>query len=188
MNTRKLTHCGIMIDLLAPSPEDIVLRDIAHALARCVRFTGHGDNVYTVAQHCVVVAELARLAGESRAVQAWALLHDAEEAYTNDVPSPMKAAVRELCSIRGVPSVFDIIAKQLQWAVSTRFGIPIVDVKRYDDAASLLEVECNGPHSCAAHSWPEYRGPRPTALPGGVWGTELAEFLWLQRAAELGIK
>jgi hypothetical protein len=182
-----------MIDLLTPSPEDIDMFDIAHALARITRFTGHGDNAYTVAQHCVVVAELARIAGEPRTIQAWALLHDAEEAYTNDVPSPMKEAMRIEAAGDEHPTVdwvssFDAIARRIQGAISIRFGIPMADVKRFDNTASLIEVECNGPHSCAAYTWLEYAGPHITSLSDGVWSTELAEFMWLQRAAELGIK
>lgn len=187
MNSLKLTHRGVMIDLLDPKPEDIDRADIAHALAHLARFTGHGDGAYSVAQHCVGVAELARLDCEPRAVQAWCLLHDAEEAYLGDANSPLKAAMRDVARRDGrTMSDFDCITTRLRSAISLRFGVRIVDVSAWDHAAALLEVECNGPHSCDAHTWPEYRGPRPR-LPGGVWPAELAEFLWLQRAGELGL-
>jgi hypothetical protein len=166
-----------MVDLLRPDPEQIELVDIAHALARITRFTGHGDRCFTVAQHSVMVHDLARV--------PWALLHDAAEAYIGDASSPLKVAMREVyASWYEGPSPFDVIESRWHNAISVRFGVPIVNIKDADTEALLLEVETNGPHSCAAHVWlMSLRNP-----PRDVWPTELAEFNFIVRAKALGFK
>jgi hypothetical protein len=67
--------------------------EIAHALAQINRFTGHCTRPYSVAEHSLLVADLADGAGASPIVQLAALMHDAHEAYTGDASSPVKWAV-----------------------------------------------------------------------------------------------
>lgn len=69
------------------------LREIAHALAQINRFTGHCTRPYSVAEHSLLVSDLAERAGATPIVQLAALMHDAHEAYTGDVSSPVKWAV-----------------------------------------------------------------------------------------------
>jgi hypothetical protein len=70
-----------------PRADEICLDDIAHSLAMLPRYTGHTIEPVSVAQHSCVV---------SRKVPAEcalpALLHDAAEAYLNDIASPNKPA------------------------------------------------------------------------------------------------
>lgn len=73
---------------LDPRAEDISIEDIAGALSQQCRFGGHSRRFYSVAQHCVHVAELLEHEGE-RAMLA-GLLHDAPEAYLVDLPRPLK--------------------------------------------------------------------------------------------------
>jgi hypothetical protein len=76
---------------LDPQPEDICIEDIAHHLARICRFTGAvqgGENhnsFYSVAEHSVFIALCAPV--QHRVA---ALLHDAAEAYFNDMARPIK--------------------------------------------------------------------------------------------------
>ena len=70
---------------LDPRPEDIDVRDIAHALAHLCRFTGHSKTFYSVAQHCVIASEIV-----SPEAALPALLHDAAEAYMGDIARPWK--------------------------------------------------------------------------------------------------
>lgn len=89
-----LTVSGLRIDLLSPRPEDVTLPDIAHALARICRYTGHVRGAsYSVAQHSVLVAQYLRDQGHTAGIQAQGLMHDAHEAYTGDMASPIKRAI-----------------------------------------------------------------------------------------------
>lgn len=79
------TYSGRHIDLLEPCADDIVIDDIAVALSRINRFTGHTHRPYTVAEHCLAGLEFCA---------AWHrlpyLMHDASEAYLGDVSGPLK--------------------------------------------------------------------------------------------------
>lgn len=110
-----------MVDVLDPKPEDIDIQDVAHALSRVARFTGHtsGPRGYSVAQHSVLVALVAMLdAPPAAAVLAarLGLLHDASEAYLADVARPLKHH----------PSMAPYRAAEarLELAVLARFGLP----------------------------------------------------------------
>jgi len=80
-----LTHTGKRFDLLEPDSDMIDPRDICHSLAHLCRFNGHTRELYSVAQHSCIVAELAP---EEHKLAA--LLHDATEAYLGDMTRPLK--------------------------------------------------------------------------------------------------
>ena len=84
------TVSGRKVDVSNPDPSSIVIEDIAWALSRMPRFSGHSIPYipYSVAQHCVQVAK--DLAPHGPQIQMYGLLHDAAEAYINDLPSPVK--------------------------------------------------------------------------------------------------
>ncbi len=112
------TLSGKRVNLGSPNPSQIIIGDIAHGLSNVCRFSGQIQRFYSVAQHSVHVADLARGAGLSPAGQLYALLHDASEAYLGDVPSPVKA----LCD-----SYMDI-ERRVMLAVEHKFGIANLDV------------------------------------------------------------
>lgn len=64
--------------------------DIIHGLSRVQRFGGQGRELWTVIQHSLVVAHIAMRMLPVNAVNLHALLHDAHEAFTGDIPSPFK--------------------------------------------------------------------------------------------------
>lgn len=70
---------------LNPVADGLDIRDIAHALSNLCRFTGHCRHFYSVAQHCVLASEWCH-----PAIAKWCLLHDAAEAYINDISRPVK--------------------------------------------------------------------------------------------------
>jgi 5'-deoxynucleotidase YfbR-like HD superfamily hydrolase len=84
------TVSGRKINITDPDPTTIVIEDIAWALSRLPRFSGHSIPYvpYSVAQHCIQVAE--ELKEHGPRMQLLGLLHDAAEAYINDLPSPVK--------------------------------------------------------------------------------------------------
>ena len=110
---------GRRLDLLAPSPDDIAIEDIAHGLARVARWNGQtrGEHAFSVAEHAVLVEEIVLSLNplfETRWKLA-ALLHDAPEYVIGDLISPFKAAIG-----------FDYKAfeNRLLEAIYTRFELP----------------------------------------------------------------
>lgn len=84
------TYTGRYVNPLALQRADICIEDIAHHLANLCRYTGACPQFYSVAQHSVLVSARLRLWGSSVRVQLAGLLHDAGEAYFNDLASPVK--------------------------------------------------------------------------------------------------
>lgn len=84
------TVSGRKIKVTDPDPATIEITDIAWALSRMPRFSGHSIPYipYSVAQHCVQVAR--ELGPYGPRMQLHGLLHDAAEAYIDDLPSPVK--------------------------------------------------------------------------------------------------
>lgn len=105
------TATGKLFWLMDPRPEDVFADDIATTLAKIPRFLGntHGWIPYSVAQHCVI--------GSYHIAPNYALaflLHDAVEAYTGDIITPVKRLFAE---------AYAAIEKPIQDAVDTRFGV-----------------------------------------------------------------
>lgn len=73
-------------------PENVPsIGEIAHSLAQINRFTGHCTRPYSVAEHSLLVADLARERYHATpAVELAALMHDAHECVCGDMASPVK--------------------------------------------------------------------------------------------------
>lgn len=84
-----ITHSGQVVDLHSGAP---TLEDIAISLSRIPRFAGHTILPWSVAQHSLLVGRIVRRQGWSVMAEAYALLHDAHESLTNDIPSPFKSS------------------------------------------------------------------------------------------------
>jgi 5'-deoxynucleotidase YfbR-like HD superfamily hydrolase len=133
---------GRRLDLLNPSPLEIEVEDIAHGLARVARWNGQtrGDHAFSVAQHCVLVEELALHLDPAldRKARLAALLHDAPEYVVGDMISPFKAAL-------GLD--YKAFENRLLAAIHIRFGLPPqgaqkleVYIKKCDHLAAYLEA------------------------------------------------
>jgi len=105
------TYSGRAFWPLDPWPEEVTIRDIAHALSNICRFNGHSQVHCSVAQHSVLVSRLvtpvAAMAG---------LLHDAAEAYVCDMPVPLKR-----CAGLGV--LHEEIEARVQAAIAAKFDL-----------------------------------------------------------------
>lgn len=80
-----VTYTGDHFDFSNP---EYRIRDIAHALAMTVRYGGHADRFYSVAEHSLMVAWLMENVIGGDPLEG--LMHDATEAYLSDVPAPFK--------------------------------------------------------------------------------------------------
>jgi uncharacterized protein len=182
---------GRRLDLLDPSPLDIEVEDIAHGLARVARWNGQtiGANIFSVAQHTLLVDEVARRRfGEPDQRLALAImLHDAPEYVIGDMISPFKAVIGD---------AYKAVEKRLLVAIHRRFGLApdlpgdvVKMIKAADRGAAFLEAT-----HLAGFSAVEARrffGARP-ALPPAVerdhvtpWPAPQAERRYLDRFAEI---
>ena len=107
---------------LDPRPDEVHIEDIAAALSKVCRFGGHCLQFYSVAEHCVHVANAA-----PAPFALDALLHDASEAYLCDIIRPIKPYLTNYLDIEA----------RLEHVIATRFGLqwPLArEVKRLDNA------------------------------------------------------
>jgi 5'-deoxynucleotidase YfbR-like HD superfamily hydrolase len=84
------TFTGRYVNPLQLQPEDIEILDIAHHLSNICRYTGACPDHYSVAQHSVYVARRMWVKHVKWEAGMAGLLHDAAEAYFNDIASPVK--------------------------------------------------------------------------------------------------
>lgn len=89
------TFTGRRFFPMDPKVEDFDILDIAHSLSLQCRFNGHCLCFYSVAEHCVRVAEYLEEKTGSHMLSFWGLLHDAPEAYLGDIVRPLKLHLPE---------------------------------------------------------------------------------------------
>ena len=113
------TYCGIRFWPVEPEVSEILLPDIAHALAAQTRFTGHTRVRYSIAQHSVLTSHIVEILDPTNITFILgALLHDSAESYLNDISRPVKY---------GIPLFYEkyiAIEKNLSDKVAERFGLP----------------------------------------------------------------
>lgn len=85
-----ITFTGLHVYPFDFRPEMIDLEDIVHALSNLCRFTGHSRRFYSVAEHSVLISQALFEKTDSPIIALQGLLHDAEEAYLNDLSAPVK--------------------------------------------------------------------------------------------------
>jgi hypothetical protein len=133
------TYTGKVIDFADPDSGQIDIQDIAWGLSRICRFGAQALHFHSVAQHSIAVAVTSeRLGGPEVALAA--LHHDSHEAYSADIPRPLK---------RLLEPAYGGITGRLDLAIATALGIEFPDkesdegrlVKSIDDAAFVIEAE-----------------------------------------------
>jgi hypothetical protein len=103
------TFTGKIVDIENPTPEMIDIQDIAHALSMSCRFGGHCRDFYSVAEHSLLVETMGRpmareIEGRKPGRERFQdkdydrlnlilLMHDAAEAYTGDLTTPVKRTI-----------------------------------------------------------------------------------------------
>lgn len=140
--TAMRTASGSLIDLRALVNARVPgwfvkIHDVAHHLSRINRYNGAAwRRPISVAEHSLLVARLAE-ENDWPHLRRNALLHDAGEAYSGDISTPMKElvpAVREACDA-------------IQFAVDVALGVrPLsveeeADLKECDELALQIEMK-----------------------------------------------
>lgn len=134
---------GAKMNYNKPEESDVTLDDLASALSNICRFSGHLPKFYSVAQHLV---NTSRIVPVEFAFDA--LMHDTAEAFTNDLPTPLKWAF----------PVFKQLEEKIEAAMADRFGFNYPydpAVKTADTIMLLLEKKYV---KLDEREWPVYDG------------------------------
>lgn len=137
MKENIITFSKVRFSPLAPREEDVRVEDIAHALSLMTRANGHFPEFYSVAQHSMDCALLARAEDRSDREVLACLLHDASEAYLSDITRPVKASLPEYRRIEKCMQD-TIYAKYIPGGLTEREELI---VKRIDDTCLYYEFE-----------------------------------------------
>ena len=163
------TVTGKLIDVENPDPNDIDIEDIAWGLSRIARFCGATITPipYNVAQHSLMVAE--KVERDLREVWGWetaeangagvhtvlkALLHDASEVYTGDVPSPVK-------KIESLRPVFKALENNIMGAIYTKMNLE--QPNHFEE--SLIKTADKWSQKIEAHAFMPSRGKHWADMP-----------------------
>jgi hypothetical protein len=153
-----------------PTPDSIVIEDIAHALSLTNRFGGHTVYPYSVAQHCVNCYNLA-----SQKYKLEALMHDAAEAYIGDLPSPIKALCPDFRVLES--RLYGVIARLFHFPEVTSDYVHALDLRMLvTEAAELFPRDNRERWWTDVHWPPAYIGP---SVDTRQWTPKLAEAAFL---------
>lgn len=183
-SSHMLTANGLEIDLRYPQVRNITLADISHHLAQINRYTGACRRPYSVAEHSLLVLEIVeRCMRVDIHGRLAALMHDAHEAYTQDLSTPAKGMVGD---------AWHNFEGRLQRAVLAAFALHTaththaVAIKQADlialatERAQLLPT---GPGislwPCLVHvqpvGWVDLMSPERCAMTWGDWRDRFAD-------------
>ena len=158
------TYTGRKFYPFDPKPEDIDIRDIAHALAMTCRYNGHTKFHYSVAQHSVLVARHV-----ARGERLRALLHDAAEAYIGDMIRPLKKSPQM--------QTFLWLEAKVEAAIATKFDLPQPlchgSIKEADNR--ILLDERAALLSDSGHDWAGMDGLEPLGVCIEEWSPKKAK-------------
>lgn len=163
------TLSGKQFDYLSATIDDIDIEDIAVALSNICRFSGHLPEFYSVAQHSVLCSQLV-----SPEFAFEALMHDAAEAYCQDIPAPLRALLPDYCEIE----------KRTDQLIRFKFGLPLEEasVVKYADL-TMLATERRDLGLDDGSFWPVLEGIPATEMfkviplaPGHAYGMFMERF------------
>lgn len=112
-----VTAQGNTIPLLGEFTPNI--RELAAALARIRRFTGHSP--MTVAQHSCLVSWLVPQSGN---YPLQAACHDLHEAITGDLSRPMKQALASIAARNNAPCAWEELEESIAARIRRHYGCP----------------------------------------------------------------
>ena len=139
---------GGWFDLLSPGTSDFTIEDIAHGLAHTCRYAGQADGFYSVAEHSLLVSDVA--IGR----EYTALMHDAAEAFIGDVTRPLKQLLPEYRKIEAA----------IETAIFERFDVrPTCNAIKQADL-SVLAAEQAQIMPCGTDAWAEEAGVEPASV------------------------
>jgi len=163
------TYSGEKVNPFHTDPDTINIQDISHHLSNLCRFTGAVSRFYSVAEHSWLVS---RLVSPENALMG--LLHDAAEAYLNDISRPVKPWLVN----------YKEVEDRLQGVIFKKFGLSETmskEIKTVDSRLCFTEgIQLMPDVSC----WNLQREPYKDILVRG-WLPVLAKTFFMDRFEEL---
>ena len=168
------TYTGKMVDPLALQHEDVDIHDIAHHLANQCRFSGATRKFYSVAQHSVLCS---KWVDKEHALVT--LLHDASEAYLQDMARPLKMHPTLGQAYRGAET-------RAERVIAEVFGIPYPYPQEVKDADNTLLITEARDLMHGTEKWgTKYDELTPLEKPIEPWSPLKSEKLFLERFEKL---
>jgi hypothetical protein len=130
------TSLGHDIWFDAPDPSLIDIRDIAFHLSNINRYAGAAKLRVNVASHSLDVARLLASQGAPLPTQLIGLLHDAHEAFTGDISTPVKRWLSEWVGADHIARLQD----KLDGLIFARFGVAHAVSSESMDAVSMADT------------------------------------------------
>jgi 5'-deoxynucleotidase YfbR-like HD superfamily hydrolase len=127
------------------------IQDISSSLSKKARWNGYPDTFFPVAYHCIACRRAVKfhplyktLSQEEKTVcQFHALMHDSQEAYMADVPSPVKAYIDEISD-----GAYTKLENKVQGAIYRK----LVNIKVPEDIIAQIVKETDWLMLCAEAS------------------------------------
>lgn len=170
------TYLGIRFYPTQPRIEDIDIEDIAHALSLQCRFAGHVTSFYSVAQHSVLVSEIV-----PKEVAFEGLMHDAAEAYLQDMIRPLKC-------VESLGKAYGKFEAQLEAMIATKYHLTFPyppEIKHADNTLLFTEQRDLRVKHLYWQGSENYTPLKERIVP---WQPGYAEARFLQRFADLKLQ
>lgn len=167
------TYLGIKFYPTNPNVKDIDIKDIAHALSLQCRYAGHVTDFYSVAEHSVRVSEIV-----PSHLALTGLLHDAAEAYLQDMIRPLKC-------FPTLGTEYRRLEDRLMEVIAEKFGLSLPfpdDIKWADNTLLFTEQRDLRLKQVKWQDSEKYTPLQATIQP---WGAKYAEYRFMSRFLEL---
>ena len=170
-----MTFTGRIIYPLEMKVDDITIADIAHHSAYQCRYAGAVKKHYSVAEHSVHISRYAIAEDQQEA-----LLHDAGEAYVQDLLMGLKHS--------GLMEAYRTLEKSIEALINERFGIKSTPESRARikalDTRIVMDETQDLMHDCTPF-WEARKGLEPLGIKVLALKNEDAELFFLRRFARL---
>lgn len=160
-----ITYSGRTVDLERPDFSRFEIEDVARPLAYQCRFVGNTRAFYSVAQHCVLASFLA-----PKGFAYDALMHDCEEAFTGDWPTPWKVRIGRDAIRAAIEPLKQALARRFDFRHPEPHAVKLSDQRAL--ATELRDL-------CAPHrvNWRDLPPPAPESIVPMQPDEALAAFL-----------
>lgn len=170
---------GGYFNIKKPIWHHVRLKDIAHSLSMICRYNGHTPRFYSVAEHLIHCWHRSVQLGHSWLAQRAVFMHDATEAYCQDIIRPLKRQLK----------AYKAIEARIEGCISRQFQIAFdkfeEQVKEVDNQVFVAEKNFMWPDK---DRWHDAKDIEPVFIKLNHYSPSRAKSKFLAVARDLGIK